>query len=84
MLRKTEGEEVKRHDKKPKEKLQFSVVLDSTCVPVPAAQCGLQQSGDPHTEEDGPYELTGGPLIEPHAHGLSKEEWHRNCPTETR
>ena len=51
---------------------------------IPAAQCGLQQSGDSYAEEDGPYELAGGPLIEAHTHGLSQQEGHSYGPTETR
>ncbi len=53
------------------------------CVRVPAAHCGLEQGGDPHTEEDGPYELAGGPLIEADAHRISEEERHRDSSTET-
>lgn len=50
---------------------------------LPASQCGLQQRGDAHTEEDGPNELTGGPLVEANTHGLSKEERHRDSSTKT-
>lgn len=50
---------------------------------VPAAQCGLYQGGDSHTEEDGSYKLAGSPLIKSNTHRLSEEEWHRDCSTET-
>lgn len=52
-------------------------------VHIPAAQRGLQQRGDSHTEEDGPYELTGSPLIEADAHRLGKKERHGDSATET-
>jgi len=60
------------------------VVLYFSIVSVPAAQCGLEQGGDPHTEEDGPNELTGGPLVVAHAHRLGQEERHGDRSTETR
>lgn len=53
------------------------------CMSVPAAQCGLQQGGDPHAEEDGPYELAGGPLIKADTHGLREEERNSDGSTET-
>lgn len=54
------------------------------CVCIPASQCGLQQGGDPHAEENGPYELTSGPLIKADTHRLWKEERHRDSSTEAR
>lgn len=45
-------------------------------VRAPAAQRGLEKGGDPHAEENSPYQLTGGPLIETDAHGLGQEEGH--------
>ena len=44
----------------------------ATCVP--ASYGGLDQGGYPHTEEDGPYQLAGGPLVVAHTHGVSQEE----------
>jgi len=61
----------------------FKKSISILCCCLPAAQCGLQQGGDPHAEEDGPYELTGGPLIKADAHRFNEEEWHRNSSTET-
>lgn len=50
---------------------------------LPASQCGLKQRCDAHTEEDGPNELTGGPLVKANTHGLSKEERHCDSSTKT-
>lgn len=50
----------------------------------PAAEGGLQQGGDAHTEEDGPNELAGGPLVKAHAHGIGQQEGHSDGPAETR
>lgn len=55
----------------------------SVCVRAPAAQCGLQKGGDPHAEENSPYQLTGGPLIETNTHGLGEEEGHGDGSAET-
>lgn len=64
--------------------LQLAVkTLFDVCVIIPAAQCGLQKSGDPHTEKDGPYELAGGPLIKADTHGLGEEERNGDGSTET-
>lgn len=50
---------------------------------VPASQRGLKQRCDAHTEEDGPNELTGGPLVKAHTHGLGEEERYCDSSTET-
>ena len=48
----------------------------------PASKHRLQQSCDSHTEENGPNELAGGPLVIPHTHGIGQQEGHRNRTTE--
>lgn len=50
---------------------------------LPASQCGLKQRCDAHTEENGPNELTGGPLVKANTHGLSKEERYCDSPAKT-
>lgn len=50
----------------------------------PAADGGLEQGGDAHTEEDGADELACSPLVEPHTHGLRQQEGHSDRPAEAR
>lgn len=42
----------------------------------------LQQSCDSHTEENGPNELAGGPLVVPHTHGVGQQKGHRDGAAE--
>ena len=51
---------------------------------VPASYGGLDQGGDPHTEEDGPYELAGGPLVVAYTHGVGQEEGDGDGAAKTR
>lgn len=48
----------------------------------PASKSCLQQSCDSHTEENGPNELAGGPLVVPHTHGVGQQKGHRDCAAE--
>jgi hypothetical protein len=48
----------------------------------PASKRCLKQCCDSHTEENGPNELAGGPLVIPHTHGISQQKGHCNCSTE--
>lgn len=50
---------------------------------VPAAQRGLKEGCDPHTKENGPYELACGPLVKADTHCFGEEEWHCYSSTET-
>lgn len=50
----------------------------------PASKSCLQQSCDSHTEENGPDELAGGPLVKSHTHGIGQQKGHRDGAAEAR
>ena len=48
----------------------------------PDAQCGLDESGDAHTGEDGANELADHVLVTAHAQRLSQQEGHSDGAAE--
>lgn len=52
----------------------FGIPFSTPVSPAPK-RC-LQQSCDSHTEENGPNELAGGPLVVPDTHGVGEQKGH--------